>query len=621
MQTGHKRCCCLRWRSQAASDVCRTVQTGWKARPAAKTGFALGGFQTPPPAAAERIRAIAIPARNVLSAICQGGQYSWKAKPPANTAFAFCGRRQLHASSMAGTDLCDGAVRLAQGNSLNEGRVEIYYNGQWGTVCDDDWDIMDAHVVCRSLGFMNAIEAKQGAAYGEGLGPILLDDVACDGTEKSLVECRSQGWLSNNCGHGEDAGVVCDSKIAFNPGVFFLDHSGGFPEDLGKLYDSQQDCDLNITVLIADNNTEALSLCAHRLILRTNSEASLLLQGSTLKVDEACLPNVNSFLRYFYSRQIRVTVHSVKCFHKLALAYGVSSLQAYCIQVFPNFFPLDPTFHAQLKLYNYSLASGDAQLQDLIMQYLAWNCEVLTRTEAWLALTPEMMEALLSRTDVVIQNEWSLLKALDQWAHTNEIKEGHVEKIRFPMLLPEQLLELQFNLTFYETYKNIFQMKIMEALEFHTVPLRFLEQYKLHDLTSDSHTPRFYIEPTWSIHQYFSGFQVPQLLETIKHPSFLFKMQKITWNFTYHGLAQSHQSGRCSSSVITPVSYLTLEDSSDDTIHYNNKALLICQSSYITGIVSFQNGTALFPNATFFPCPIGFSNFIAVVRPSYKLNT
>ena len=49
----------------------------------------------------------------------------------------------------------EGAVRLT-GNSLsNVGRVEICFNNQWGTVCDDDWDTMDATVVCRQLNFTN----------------------------------------------------------------------------------------------------------------------------------------------------------------------------------------------------------------------------------------------------------------------------------------------------------------------------------------------------------------------------------------------------------------------------------------------------------------------------------
>ena len=62
----------------------------------------------------------------------------------------------------------DGDMRLADGGSANEGRVEIYYNGQWGTVCENMWDLTDASVVCRALGFRNATEALGGAAFGPG---------------------------------------------------------------------------------------------------------------------------------------------------------------------------------------------------------------------------------------------------------------------------------------------------------------------------------------------------------------------------------------------------------------------------------------------------------------------
>ncbi|EDO32523.1 predicted protein, partial [Nematostella vectensis] len=103
-------------------------------------------------------------------------------------------------------------VRLVGGRNKQEGRVEILHEGVWGTVCDDDWDVKDASVVCRELGFGKALRATKHAEFGKGSeGMIWADNVDCYGYESSLSQCRNHGWGVNNCdlGHGEDAGVVC----------------------------------------------------------------------------------------------------------------------------------------------------------------------------------------------------------------------------------------------------------------------------------------------------------------------------------------------------------------------------------------------------------------------------
>ena len=101
--------------------------------------------------------------------------------------------------------------RLVNGSTQYEGRVEVYYNGEWGTVCDDGWDLNDTQVVCRQLGFGPAIAARDRAFYGQGSGQIWLSNLNCTGTEMNIEDCLHNGWGIEDCSHGEDAGVKCAS--------------------------------------------------------------------------------------------------------------------------------------------------------------------------------------------------------------------------------------------------------------------------------------------------------------------------------------------------------------------------------------------------------------------------
>ena len=92
--------------------------------------------------------------------------------------------------------------------------MEIFFNGKLGTVCDDEWDLNDARVVCRQLGFPDAVSAPQSAHFGAGTGHIWLDNVGCSGSESSIVNCAHNGWGVENCGHSEDASVICSSKYS-----------------------------------------------------------------------------------------------------------------------------------------------------------------------------------------------------------------------------------------------------------------------------------------------------------------------------------------------------------------------------------------------------------------------
>uniref|UniRef100_A0A3B4BX72 Lysyl oxidase homolog n=1 Tax=Pygocentrus nattereri TaxID=42514 RepID=A0A3B4BX72_PYGNA len=105
----------------------------------------------------------------------------------------------------------DPLVRLRGGGVVGEGRVEVLKNGEWGTICDDHWNLVSATVVCRELGFGTAKEALSGGQLGQGMGPVHMNEVQCSGFEKSVTECQfNMDKDSEGCSHEEDAGVRCN---------------------------------------------------------------------------------------------------------------------------------------------------------------------------------------------------------------------------------------------------------------------------------------------------------------------------------------------------------------------------------------------------------------------------
>lgn len=113
-------------------------------------------------------------------------------------------------------------MRLVNGGNRCSGRIEVMFEGQWGTVCDDNFNIDHASVACKQLECGSAVSFSGSANFGEGSGPIWFDDLICSGNESALWNCKHEGWGKHNCDHSEDVGVICMGKDWSGFVLFFL---------------------------------------------------------------------------------------------------------------------------------------------------------------------------------------------------------------------------------------------------------------------------------------------------------------------------------------------------------------------------------------------------------------
>ncbi|XP_043542626.1 galectin-3-binding protein-like, partial [Chiloscyllium plagiosum] len=428
-------------------------------------------------------------------------------------------------------------------------------------------------------------------------------------------------------------------------------------ESLNKLYLSQKHCQVKILVLTARRGPVKLHLCAHRLILSLSTDGNLISENKTsgiqILVQEDCLPYVEDFIRYFYTKKIDINLSSIKCLHNMASNYGVTAIRDYCDKLFYKLLPQDPSFKHQLELYNYAETVRDSLLKEICMEYFAWNCETFIRSPSWYEVTGDQLNTLLLRSDIVIWNELSLFKAVETWIiHKKKTELTHelMDKIRFHMIPPEDLSQIQLQSKLYEEHDGFFLKRFLKAFEFHSVSVEQLNKERhFSDLSLE---PRIYISSGWSAaldidpissmrsssSMYYNGYQYVHQVSftqpssptmTFQTPSFtsaFYHSDTVLWTAHYHTSSQSCKSSkvRCPYNIY-PIATLNVKHQNKESpVHYQNKVLLLCNNNYVSYVHDVKQGNAILPSFKgqglfFFGCESGyFSTLKFVIRPMYR---
>uniref|UniRef100_A0A8C7YB95 SRCR domain-containing protein n=1 Tax=Oryzias sinensis TaxID=183150 RepID=A0A8C7YB95_9TELE len=285
-------------------------------------------------------------------------------------------------------------LRLSGGESQAEGHVKVLHNGKWGTV---------------QVSFTVVQTPPDGTS-----GPIWLDDINCDGNENKLVSCSFKGWGMHDCSHMEDVSNSSTGAngLSNNTTTHSMDHSISLSNDLGQLFDTATNCDLNILLQSPTGNRQEddvpeiveTTICAHKAILSLFPHFNVFLETSkiTVEVRKPCQPYFSSSIRYLeqylYTCKIDVTFSSALCLHQMASSFGVKQLMEDVGRLFTQIFPDDSSFYTHVSIYRYAVETKDTILEENLIQYLAWNYQNLIDSPAWNDLPVELLQALLARS-------------------------------------------------------------------------------------------------------------------------------------------------------------------------------------------------------------------------------
>ncbi|XP_034568133.1 galectin-3-binding protein A-like isoform X2 [Notolabrus celidotus] len=516
--------------------------------------------------------------------------------------------------------LQDGDIRLSGSGRASEGRVEVYHEGKWGTICDDGWDMAEAKVVCRQLEFPGAKSVVNGHDYGKGTNTTIDDSI--------------------------------------HP----LDHSISLSDELGQIFDSRKSCDFHIVAQSATGNRKEdgtpeiveTDICAHKLIVSQfpHFNASEESTSVTVSISESCQPYFTSLIRYIYTRKIDVSFTSAQCFHWMASEFRMKQLMEDTGRLFTKILPEDASFQTQVSLYKYAEKTGDLVLQENCIQFLAWNYQNLTASPAWTTLPDKLLGAILARSDLVVHDEYFLLETVESWIKERgnsislETQVDLLNGVRFPMIPAEKLYDLESKSSLYSTFTNLYRENMLKAFQFNFLLLSKLQSNSKFNEQYDDYKPRIYTSEAWSTvlgplnlvqnrirssnrRNGYNSYAYPTSspyaktttsFTTSVHNSLILKDKRANWQATVFKEQRdcSNWGIRCES---VPAVRLVGSYNQQSNILFRNRLLLMCQGKYICQVQDFKENVAYIPKGnetqTAYPCPDDQYVYHFVVRPEY----
>ncbi|XP_063819735.1 BTB/POZ domain-containing protein 17 [Pseudophryne corroboree] len=317
-----------------------------------------------------------------------------------------------------------------------------------------------------------------------------------------------------------------------------INHSSMLIQRLKDLLQNSNSSDCTLRVRTA-NSDEVKVFHTHQLLLSLQSDVFGGLLGNqsivTLQEPADCAILFEKFVRYFYSGEISVHLNQAMPLHRLASKYHVSALQRGVTEYMKNHLACESSQGHVVSWYHYALGMGDETLQESCLKFLAWNLSTVISSSEWVTVSNDLMVSLLKRSDLVLQSELELFSAMEEWVSKNSPNVSIIEKIlrsiRYPMIPPSQLFQIQKQSGILVSYHNVVQDLLFQAFQFHSAsPLHFAKYF---DVNCSMFIPRNYLSSSWGSQWIINNPARDDRslsFQTQLGPSNHDSSKKITWN-------------------------------------------------------------------------------------------